>query len=89
MRISSLPPRPSSCGREVNAIEYAFENIGDYFIGGYAALSEPVPASILTITGLMGLRSTPTIPLYLYEVSCDYLRGRNRSKADFDLDHLR
>ena len=72
-----------------NAIEYAFEDIGDYFIGGYAALSEPVPASILAATGLMGLRSTPTIPLYLYEVRSGYLSDRKRSKANFDLDHLR
>lgn len=48
---------------------YAFQNISTWFNADL--ITSEVPATVFSGTGIMGMRSTPTIPMYIYEAAHD------------------
>lgn len=48
---------------------YGQVNTCDYFTRGCEALDDEVPSGLLLNNTIAGQRDTPTVPLYLYEVS--------------------
>ncbi|KAF9893919.1 hypothetical protein FE257_008890 [Aspergillus nanangensis] len=61
------------------------EDIYTYFKNGRVSFREPVPMSILAYSGQMGIRGTPTAPLFVYKaVNDEYHRdwvGTHTSEA--------
>jgi hypothetical protein len=71
-----IKPSMSSLFYEANSLcilssdlLYAFQNISDYFTE--PLLTSPVPSSVFSGTGIMGMRSTPTVPMYVYDSAAD------------------
>lgn len=50
---------------------YAFQDVGDYFVGGLADLLGPVPTRLTQRDGLMGYHGVPQVPLYVYKAVAD------------------
>lgn len=48
---------------------YAFQNLSNYFNADL--FTAEVPSTVFSGTGVMGMRSTPTIPMYIYEAAHD------------------
>jgi hypothetical protein len=49
----------------------SYQDVATYFQGGFSALEQPVPQSVITWGATMGKRSTPTVPLYVYKAIGD------------------
>lgn len=49
----------------------ALQDLYSYFTTGKAALSQPVPQSVLSKTGMMGTHGVPSIPLFIYKAVAD------------------
>lgn len=52
-------------------IAYAFQDIGDYFLGGLDDLLGPVPRMLSQRDGIMGYHGVPQVPLYVYKAIDD------------------
>lgn len=50
---------------------YAFQDVGDYLVGGLADLLGPVPTRLTQRDGLMGYHGVPQVPLYVYKAVAD------------------
>lgn len=50
-----------------DAADFMFEDIFSYFDIGKRILDDPVPSAVMGVTGIMGKRSTPRMPLYIYK----------------------
>ncbi|KAF2397903.1 LIP-domain-containing protein [Trichodelitschia bisporula] len=60
-----------------NTARFAKKNLGLFFRHGYRSIFDEVPMSVVRSTGLMGERSTPTIPWYLYHAAGDDVSPQN------------
>lgn len=58
---------------------YSFENIQTYFTSN--VLTAEVPSTVFSGTGIMGMRSTPKIPMYIYEAAHDDVSPINETDA--------
>ncbi|OJD16886.1 hypothetical protein AJ78_02983 [Emergomyces pasteurianus Ep9510] len=56
---------------QIQGIDGGFHNIFSYFVDAEKSIYEPVPASVLDWSGQMGLRGTPTMPLFMYHAFGD------------------
>ncbi|KAF2159512.1 hypothetical protein M409DRAFT_70962 [Zasmidium cellare ATCC 36951] len=60
------------CTNDTNAQNRLdFQDISTYFKGGFAALNDPIPQSVITYGASMGFRATPQAPLYVYKAIGD------------------
>lgn len=62
-------------------VAYAFQNIGDYFVGGLADLLGPVPTKLSQLDGVMGYHGVPQVPLYVYKAIADEVSAVNDTDA--------
>lgn len=65
-------------------VAYAFQNIGDYFIGGLADLLGAVPTRLAQLDGIMGYHGVPQVPLYVYKAIADEVSVVNDTDALVD-----
>lgn len=49
------------------AIKYAYQDIGEYFIGGIADITSPEVLSIINRDGIMGYHGVPQMPIFAYK----------------------
>ncbi|OAX77307.1 hypothetical protein ACJ72_08397 [Emergomyces africanus] len=56
---------------QILGIDGGFQNIFSYFVDGEMSIYEPVLTSVLGWSGQMGLRGTPTMPLFVYHAFGD------------------
>lgn len=52
-------------------VAFAFQNIADYFVDGFASLLVPQMQKILDSDGMMGYHGVPAIPLFVYKAIND------------------
>lgn len=62
-------------------VAYAFQNIGDYFIGGLADLLGQVSTKLAQSDGIMGYHGVPQAPLYVYKAIADEVSVVNDTDA--------
>ncbi|ODH13760.1 hypothetical protein ACO22_06937 [Paracoccidioides brasiliensis] len=58
---------------QIQGTDGTYLNIFDYFVEGERSLDHVVPASVLSVSGQMGLHGTPTMPLYIYKSLADQI----------------
>lgn len=52
-------------------VAYAYQDIGDYFVGGLDDLISHVFARIANVDGIMGYHGVPQMPLFVYKAIAD------------------
>lgn len=62
-------------------LAYAFQDMGDYFVGGLADLLGPVPTRLTQRDGIMGYHGVPQVPLYVYKAIADEVSVVNDTDA--------
>ncbi|KAK8005460.1 Trichothecene C-3 esterase [Apiospora arundinis] len=60
-----------SLGLAQSAMLFAFQNIGDYFVGGDAIFNSPLVSKIMNSDGRMGYHGVPQMPLFVYKAVAD------------------
>lgn len=60
-----------SLGLAQSAMLFAFQNIGDYFVGGDAIFNSPLVSKIMNSDGRMGYHGVPQMPLFVYKAVTD------------------
>lgn len=53
------------------AVAYAYQDIGEYFIGGIADLTSPIVLDIINRDGIMGYHGVPQMPIFAYKAIGD------------------
>lgn len=46
---------------------YAYQDMGDYFIGGIADITSPIVQRIINRDGIMGYHGVPQMPVFAYK----------------------
>lgn len=62
-------------------VAYAFQDIGEYFVGGLQDLLGPVPTRLTQRDGMMGYHGVPQVPLYVYKAIADEVSVVNDTDA--------
>lgn len=62
-------------------VAYAFQDIGNYFVGGLADLLGAVPTRLAQLDGIMGYHGVPQVPLYVYKAIADEVSVVNDTDA--------
>lgn len=65
-------------------VEFSFQNIFDYFIGGEADLENPIFQNLTDEQGKMGYHGTPIIPMYIYKALNDDVSDISETDALVD-----
>lgn len=53
------------------AITYAYQDMGEYFIGGLADITSPIVLKIINRDGIMGYHGVPQMPIFAYKAIGD------------------
>lgn len=53
------------------AITYAYQDMGEYFIGGIADITSPIVLKIINRDGIMGYHGVPQMPIFAYKAIGD------------------
>ncbi|KAK7709835.1 hypothetical protein SLS64_006077 [Diaporthe eres] len=53
------------------AITYAYQDMGEYFIGGIADITSPIVLNIINRDGIMGYHGVPQMPIFAYKAIGD------------------
>ncbi|KAI7787343.1 hypothetical protein LA080_016418 [Diaporthe eres] len=53
------------------AITYAYQDMGEYFIGGIADITNPIVLKIINRDGIMGYHGVPQMPIFAYKAIGD------------------
>jgi len=63
-----------SVATNVNAVEeFVFQNISNYFVGGFAGLEDPLVQSVIDSDGMVGNYGVPQMPSFMYKAIHDEL----------------
>lgn len=62
-------------------VAYAFQDIGDYFIGGVPDIEGSIPTRTINRDGIMGYHGVPQMPLYAYKAIGDEISAINDTDA--------
>ena len=55
----------------VSAVQYANQNIFNYFLSGAAIIQNPLVQSVINTDGIMGFHGVPAMPVYVYKAIGD------------------
>lgn len=53
------------------AMTYAYQDMGEYFIGGIADITNPIVLKIINRDGIMGYHGVPQMPIFAYKAIGD------------------
>ncbi|ROV98076.1 hypothetical protein VMCG_07013 [Cytospora schulzeri] len=63
------------------SVVYAYQDIGDYFVGGLDDFFSLISAKVISLDGIMGYHGVPQMPLYVYKAIGDEISAINDTDA--------